>query len=403
VPHTDAEGGRRSRYDRASFFPRCLYHATPGSFAAIKAAGFNCIHTWEQAGVAEVIGELRGTGLQLIRHGPTDEEVRRFGSDPRILAWYLDEEPTGQTYLDTERSGNRRLMTERYAAFIARKAAIEAVDPRHPIFALDNADIPPGHEGWWDRWNSSGDVTSHDNYPLRPWTDDLEPLARSVLRAVRLNGERKPVWITLQTFGGAPGLEPPMRIPTPDELRGMAFTAIIHGATGLIFFAYDSRFTRQGNVIGISPATPERYDDAPAATPAQARQSRELWAGAARLNAELERLTPRLLSPTARLPYRVYVSPDGKASPVRTMLKVTGDGYTLLAANLKGSPTGARFRFRDHLASVRRLNADGSATALRVDGAELRDSLGSFGVAVYDITFQQMVGRETRNGGAPPS
>src|SRR5215210_4212523 len=30
VPHTDARGTPRSRYDAVSFFPRCIYHAMPG-------------------------------------------------------------------------------------------------------------------------------------------------------------------------------------------------------------------------------------------------------------------------------------------------------------------------------------------------------------------------------------
>jgi hypothetical protein len=389
VPHTDAQGDARSRYDSASFFPRCLYVAIPGTFATVKAAGFNCVHTPREVGVAEVIGELGSAGLQLIRQQPTTEEVRTFASDPHILGWYLDEEPTGQTYLDMERSGDRELMTARYLAFLARKTAIHAIDPRHPVFPLDGSEIPPGLGEWWDRWNSAGDVTAHDNYPLRPWTNDLDQLARSVARAVRLNGEQKPVWITLQAFGGAPGLDPPMRIPTAGELRGMAFTAIIHGATGLVLFAYDSPLTREGNVIGISPGTPETYGKYAVATAAQAERSRQLWSGATALNAELERLTPRLLSPTARVPYEVYVSRgSGASSPVRTMLKGTNGVYTLLAANLEGRPIGARYRFTGSVASVRRLNADGSSTVIVPEGAEFSEALDAFGAAVYEIRLR---------------
>jgi hypothetical protein len=389
VPHTDAQGNLRSRRDGASFFPRCIYHAVPGSFAAIRRAGFNCVHTWEGVGIAEVIEELRSAGLQLIRHAPTNDEVRAFGSDPRILGWYLDEEPTGQTHVEMERSGRRDLMTERYRAFVARKAVIKAMDPRHPVFPLDGADIPPGESAWWDTWNGSGDVTAHDNYPLRPWTEDLEALARSVGRAVHLNQERKPVWIALQAFGSAPGLDPPMRMPTTDELRGMAFTAIIHGATGIILFAYDSRVTRDGNVIGIAPDTPVGFGTTATATPPEAARSRALWAGAAALNAELARLAPRLLSPTARQAYHVYCSGNPRtSSPIRTILKEADGGYTLLAVNLEARSLGAGYRFPRSIESVRRLNADGSVTLVTTEGPEFRDALGSFGVAVYEIRLR---------------
>jgi hypothetical protein len=389
VPHTDAQGNLRSQRDSASFFPRCIYHAVPGSFTAIKAAGFNCVHTWEGVGIAEVIEELRSADLQLIKHSPTDDEVRSFASDPRILGWYLDEEPTGQTHVDMERSGKRDLMAERYQAFVARKAAIKAMDPRHPVFPLDGSNIPPGQSDWWDTWNSSGDVSAHDNYPLRPWTEDLEVLARSVRRAVHVTGERKPVWITLQAFGGAPGLDPPMRIPTPDELRGMAFTAIIHGATGLILFAYDSRVTREANVIGIAPETAESLGTAAMATSLQAARSRALWAGAAALNAELGRLAPRLLSPTARLAYDVYSSGNPRIpSPIRTILKEADGLFTLLAANLEGRPMGAGYRFPRSIESVRRLNADESVTLIPPQGPMFRDALGAFGAAVYEVKLR---------------
>jgi hypothetical protein len=79
VPHTDRHGTFRTRYDTASFFPRCIYHAVAGSFRSIRQAGFNCVHTWEGYGMAGVVAELRGSGLQLIRHWPTDAEVRLRG------------------------------------------------------------------------------------------------------------------------------------------------------------------------------------------------------------------------------------------------------------------------------------------------------------------------------------
>jgi hypothetical protein len=228
-------------------------------------------------------------------------------------------------------------------------------------------------------------------------------MAESVHRAVRLTGERKPVWITLQAFGGLPGLEVPMRVPAADELRGMAFTAIIHGATGLIFFAYDSRVTREGHVVGIAPDTPENRGGGAEATPAEAARSRELWSGAAALNAELERLTPALLAPTARLPYEVRFAGDNRtAIPIRTMLKATAGGYTLLAVNLEASPMGVRFRLpAGVVGSVRRLNPDGSATALEAFNGEFGDALGGFGAGVYEISASSALGLAPESGRLP--
>jgi hypothetical protein len=389
VPHTDRHGTLRTRYDTASFFPRCIYHAVAGSFRVIREAGFNCVHTWEGYDMAQALAELRGSGLQLIRHWPTDAEVRRYAADPDVLAWYLDEEPTPRTYFDTQRTRNPGLMGERYQAFLSRMATIKAIDPRHPVFPLDGSWVPPGFEAWWDRWSISGDISAHDNYPLEAGATSIAALPRSILQSVRLNGERKPVWLTLQAFGGAAALRPAMRLPTPGELRGMVFTAIIHGATGIILFAYDSDVTRQGQVIGIAPATTESYGKGASATPRQVAESRALWAGAAELNTELERLAPRLLSPTASLPYDVYFS--GKSptrSPIRTLLKDTDGRYTLLAANIEGRPLGARFQFTRAIASVVRLNGDGSETAIEPAGSMFRDALDALAAAVYEVRFR---------------
>jgi hypothetical protein len=131
--------------------------------------------------------------------------------------------------------------------------------------------------------------------------------------------------------------------------------------------------TREGLVIGIAPETPTAYEAYAQATPTEVTQSRALWAGAAALNAELSRLTPEgLLSPTAELSYRVYYSGESHTqSPIRAMLKARGSRYTLLAANIEREPFGVGFEFVSDIASVRRLNPDGSRTVLRPEGCDV--------------------------------
>jgi hypothetical protein len=360
-----------------------------GSFHAIKDAGFNCVHTWEGYGISDIIGELRSANLQLIKHWPTDAEVSGYAADPNILAWYLDEEPAAQIYLDAQRSGDSTLMGRRYQEFLSRFSAIKALDARHPIFSLGTAWIPPDSREWWERWSTAGDIAAHDDYSLLSTTTDFESLTKAVQFAVAINREEKPMWLTLQAFTGTAERKSELLMPSPDELRGMAFTSVIHGATGLIFFALDSRVTREGLVIGIAPDTPTAYEAYAQATPTEVRQSRALWAGAAALNAELNRLTPELLSPTSVVSYRVYYSGESYTrSPIRTMLKVRGSRYTLLAANIERQAFGVRFEFARDIASVRRLNPDGSRTLLRPQGQRFSDSLGQFGVGVYEIRFR---------------
>ena len=383
VPHTDAQGNPRQRYDSTSFFPRCLYHAIPGSLRSIRDAGFNCVHTYEGIPMEGIMEELRSEGLQLLKHWPTDEEVATFASDPSILGWYLDEEPTHRTFLEMAKTGNSNLMSERYQTYLARKAAIKAIDPRHPVFPLESGWIPRGYEEWWERWNRSGDVLVYDHYPLEPDARDIEALADRLSLAVRISEGKRPVWLTVQAYAGDRGV-----LPTPEQLRGMVFTAIIHGATGIIEFAYDSWVTRTWDVVGISPDPAPHYEGRGAATVMERKQSRALWRGATELNSELRRLTPVILSPTADLPYAVHYSGESRTrGPIRTMLKATPEGYTLFASNIERTSLGARFQFLSDIASVRRIGQDGSATPLASEGGGFRDRFGAFGVGIYEITL----------------
>jgi hypothetical protein len=42
-------------------------------------------------------------------------------------------------------------------------------------------------------------------------------------------------------------------MPSPREMRGQVYAGIVHGATGIIYFAMDSGVTRDGQVMGIAP------------------------------------------------------------------------------------------------------------------------------------------------------
>ena len=108
---------------------------------------------------------------------------------------------------------------------------------------------------WWDRWNSYGDVSSHDNYPFDYRATNLESingdgggLPQSVSAAVRINDEQKPVWLCAQTFESGNWIMPSAR-----EVRTQVYTALVHGATGIMYFAMDSVYTRAGGVVGMGP------------------------------------------------------------------------------------------------------------------------------------------------------
>jgi hypothetical protein len=385
VPHTDKHGRVRSVRDSASFFPICLYHAIAGSFRTIKDAGFNCVHAWEGHALDDVIAELRAADLQLFKHWPTDDEVRRYAADPHVLGWYLNEEPT-----DYWRLG-RGHMEEEYRKFVTRRAQIRAIDPVHPVFPLDSPSILPPAGEWWVRWSVAGDVSAHDNYALWDDTDHLDGptgIPATVSLAVNLNRERKPVWLTVQAFEMEIGGRRVV-MPTGRELRAMVFAGLIHGATGVTVFALDSWVTRRGRVIGVAPDTRADAGAGIRATADQVRRSRELWAGIRTLNRELSRLAPTILSRTSAERYVVYFSGrSATANPIRAMLKEENGVYTLLAVNLERAALTARFEFSRAPALVRRLDAVGAATPIAPAGNSFADRFGGFGAAVYQFRLR---------------
>ncbi|MBL4721973.1 MAG: hypothetical protein JKY20_12700, partial [Alphaproteobacteria bacterium] len=249
APHTDRQGRVLLAYDSdRSFFPIVIYHGLEGAhhgrryrFEDLKKAGFNTVHGWEGQPLAPLIAAASRTGLQLIHHNPTERDVEKWRSSSALLAWYLDEEPTLRSW-DPD-------WEDRFTAFIDRRGLIGRLDPGRAVFTLDTPYIDPPWRERWLRWANAGDVSAHWNYPLTG--DDTDSLngrrgiGETVTTAVAAVAARKPVWLAVQAFA-SPLAD--WRMPNETELRAMVYGGVVHGATGVIYFAYDSFVTRDGQV-----------------------------------------------------------------------------------------------------------------------------------------------------------
>jgi hypothetical protein len=373
VPHTDRTGGRLDAYDAdKSFFPIALYHALHGEhrgrrydLADFRKAGFNTVHLWERQTLAELAPVARAADMQLIVHWPSDADVATFRDYPAVLAWYLDEEPTG-AYWD-------KGMAEKFAAFVKRREAIRAVDPKRAVFALDVPWITPPATEWWVKWNTAGDVSAHDNYPVNQHRRSLsfdQGVPESVGLAVKSNDQRKPVWLCIQAFEQQ---DPrfPFSMPAPRQLRCMAYAGVAHGATGLMYFALDSWVTRNGGVVGMAPDPMADYGQDLIATADQLRASRELWSAAIQVNREIDELRPALLSPTAQTPYQVFLDPAWPPvtpEPIRTLLKThPAGGHVLIVVNVDAAPQRVRIVLPGMTSATQMFEAAG-AGRFRADG-----------------------------------
>ena len=394
APHMDRQGGIRHEYDPArSLFVIGIAHALHGNFhgtdydlALFAEAGFNTIVPFQLLDPHTVVSRARALGLKLTLPEATAEHAARFKGDPTILAFEVDHEPSMQTPDETAGDRLRR--------FNEDKAAIQSIDPARLVITVNSPSISPPRTEIWRAWSRASDIHAHWKYPfMRPPVQSLSGergVPETLGMALQETGETKPVWYYAQAFAS------PMErwfMPSAAEARGMLYAAIVHGATGVFWFAYDSPVTRNGRVVGVAPDTQETagirlpYGPDPplAASAAEAAASRRLWQSLRVLNREVAALAPALLGPTADIPYRVYVAgAPNSTTPIRTLLKtMPGGDLLLIAVNIDNVPLEASFFFPGRRFLASRLHDD----PLAPDGSAgiWRDTFAPLGVRLYRL------------------
>ncbi len=367
VPHTDKNGVFRNTYDAsASYLMRGLYATWTGTayrqtwaFSDYAAAGFNCcMYPWNGVNTAG-FDAAASAGVQMLPYYPSDATVTSLKNHPATLGWYVVDEP--MNYWNNDMQGH-------WDAYALRKSQIKAIDPTHPVFINDCAWTMPPVADWWALWNTSGDVSMHDNYPITGPTSNtlsfVNGIPETVSLAVSLNNQSRPFWFIAQAFEGNEGGQNGAyrwRMPTPAQERCMVYTSIIHGATGIMYFVLDSYVSRNSSCIGIAPNPLQDYSGIGdlQADLIQKRASRDLWNGVKSLNSELIALRSSILSPTSTEPYEVYVDgslPSISWNPIRTMLKTNpAGGLTLMLTNVDCVAQKPRVRFPNKNVAVAEL------------------------------------------------
>jgi hypothetical protein len=393
VPHTDRNGRPMMQYDAdRSFLPISIYHAIEMDdtgvkyrLADLKAAGFTCAIAWPGMGPGVLADLAAKCGLQMIFWAPKPQEVKDYLNHPAILGYVLADEPIGHVGGDIE---------EVFAGIDKLKNEIKEVDKVHPVFQVDAGWIIPPATDWWIKLNTWGDVSSHDNYPINSKNQSLslqQGIPETVSLAVSSNKEQKPMWFVPQNFEILHHRFQ-FTFPTSVEQRCMVYTALIHGATGIIHFSLDSFVTRDGRVVGISPNPIAKYHAGMVATNSQLRQSKDMWDATVALNGELNQLRPALLSPTADIPYEIAL--DDKwapvtPSPIRTLLKRNpAGGYVLLLANVDAAPQHAQVRFAGKKYKLTELFNPPGASLFKRQGDAFEFVAAPYDVRVFQIDMQ---------------
>ena len=398
VPHTDRNGHLLASYDaESSFFPigswGCprpeVRQGTDYDWQKLVDAGVNTVWPWPYD-TAEQLADAERYGLQLmLMQKPGAERILEIKDHPNLLGIVWQDEPILQP-------GDQG---EMFRKFVEYREMVNRVAPDIPVFVNNCSWI--SHPDWV-KWNTAGDVSCHDNYPIWPVTRSLafgsfgttpNGIPQSMSLAVSSNGESKPVWLVVGAFESIcnPTSQYPFRFPTPMQLRAMVYAGLTHGATGLCYFIWDSWVSRAGNNIGISRAPVENHSVT--AKPVHRIASRALWEAMAQVNREVHELTPALLAPTIGAELDYVLGVEGEAItqyPIRAMLKPHPDrGYVLLTVNLDDAVLKASYCFEGTLLeTVRPLFEEREPLKLDKEDA-FADEYEPFDVHVYHVEFRE--------------
>lgn len=406
VPHTDKNGNLLVKYDpQRSFFQIGVWGNPYGEIYGVNYdlktltdAGFNTMWPWRMRSLEDQLNKGRDAGLQVVLMNPIKpEEAAQLKDHPAWLGNVWRDEPTGSFW--------GKDMEGKYREFLAYKRQINAAAPGRVVFINDVPWVTAPATTWWAKWNTAGDVSCHDNYPIlarkhrSPTIGDEGPrsgIPTTVSLAAGVNQEQKPVWLIVGAFSQRSHGAFPFRFATPMELRAQVYAGLVHGATGIIYFCWDTYVCRDGGVMGMAPEPLTQYlkggPGQPHPTPVKPMERVEaaaLWQAATFINREIKELTPALLSPTAPESVKYSVKAEGEPisqSPLRCLLKQHPEGgYVLLTVNLDDAVMKGTYEFPGELKSVQPLFEERPAFELKPDQKTFTDMYDPFEVHVYRI------------------
>ena len=213
-------------------FPLCMYGVNePADVKTLKKAGFNCLQTYqtEPEKLAPLAQAARKQKMQTVFYpnkiiGSSYEEQARNWP---MLAWYLVDEP------DVNRWTRERVQ--------------ETYNNTKHAFAHTPAALVIGQGKTATPFYDLPDILMVDWYPVPhlslPSFGDNVRFAKEGQQ--KYGAAMRPLWGVVQTFDwkefkqALPDNERIGRFPTRDEIRFMAYDAIINGAQGLFFFTFN--------------------------------------------------------------------------------------------------------------------------------------------------------------------
>ena len=302
-----------------SFFPIGVWAQKTSLAPKYKEMGINFFLSLSGGPTDAQLAELKAAGMKAICS--QNEVGLKHLDDPTIIGWMHGDEP------DNFAKGpdDKWVPKHKPEEIIADYQKIKAKDPSRPVLLnLGQGVANIGYKGGWAKdadyreLVKGCDIVSYDIYPAcsdrAEVAGKLEMCAAGVDRLRKLGEDKKIVWFITE----ASAIRNTKRIVTAEEMRFEVWSAIIHGARGIVYFCHQWE--------------PKKDFAFPLNDPAM-RQA------VTAVNKEIASLARVLNTPT--LEGRATVTSSKADVPVDVMVKKVGDATYVFAANMRGVETSA--------------------------------------------------------------
>ena len=355
------------------FFPIGIYGVSPHEFNGLnldravedlKRAGFNLVHSYSHGRKDEFMdvvakhGLLSWTYAFKAAHGDA-WLVDKAQAGSSVLAWYTGDDTsmyiTPAELLDRDEAVH--MLDGTRLSCQADVTGGDQVKSRYqPYVAFSDVFLPELYHVYHEKPEQDKKCVALVIRDMEKAKDDI---------AKHGVGKPRALWPILQFFHGGRYWK---RFPTPDELYGMSFAALIHGGTGITWFHYAGK---------IDPEHGRKYSGA--------FQTPEDWAVMTNLTTRIASLAPVLLERTPRQPAVPEILDGEKLDKcgqpsVSVLVKNHGGAAYLFAVNASSGKVRARL-----FVSV----PDGEGSVMWEDrritiaGCSFEDDFKGYGVHVY--------------------
>ncbi len=269
------------------------------------------------------------------------ERVRKYRDHPALLAWYLNDE-LPQSFMP---------QLEAHQRWVAEE------DAGHPTWVVlyQYRDVAA--------YLNTFDIIGTDPYPIG--RSPASMAAQWTAETFRQVEGARPLWQVPQLHNWANYRKTEEEkkgcyTPTFEEIRSMAWQCIAEGATGLVFYSW----------FDVKRNPDVTFD--------------QQWDGLKRIAAEIDRMTPVLLSTEAapEVGVRYGESSDDEAGWLHTLVRSHGGKVYVFAVNDGDGEGRVDFTLPEATGSVRVLGEDRS---IDLGGSSFHDRFERLAVRVYEI------------------